>query len=61
LKSRVGGNKDLNTNEGPTDGWLLFNLDDDIGERKDISKQYPEKTEELLGFWKDYNRSIGRK
>jgi arylsulfatase A len=61
LKSRVGANKDLTTNEVPTDGWLLFNLDDDIGERKDLSRQYPEKTEELLDFWKDYNRGIGRK
>jgi arylsulfatase A-like enzyme len=60
LKRRVGGNKDLTTGEGPSDGWILFNLDDDIGERKDLSKQYPEKTEELLSFWKDYNRSIGR-
>ena len=60
LKQRVGGNKDLNTNEEPTDGWLLFNLEDDIGEQNDLSKQVPEKTEELLKFWAEYNRSIGR-
>ena len=60
LKQRAGGNTDLTTNEGPTDGWLLFNLDDDIGEQNDLSKQYPEKTQELLKFWTDYNRSIRR-
>lgn len=60
LKQRVGANGDMATNEGPTDGWLLFNLEDDISEQNDLSKQYPEKAEELFGFWEDYNRSIGR-
>ena len=60
LKRRVGANMNLKTNEGSTDGWQLFNLEEDIGEQNDLSEQYPEKTLELLNFWNNYNLSLGR-
>ena len=60
LKQRVGANTSLTTNEAATDGWRLFNLEDDIGEQNDLSKQYPEKTVELLSFWNDYILSLNR-
>lgn len=44
--------------EGPRP-WGLFNLEDDPGERQDLSDQYPEIKQELMGHWTEYARQIG--
>ncbi len=37
----------------------LFNMDDDPTESHDLSKQYPDKYNELLNAWKDYVKDDG--
>ena len=37
----------------------MFDLSEDPGERIDLSMQYPEKFEELLGHWKTYCSETG--
>ena len=39
----------------------LYNLKDDIGESKDLSKQFPEKTRELLDKLKELQKETGSK
>ena len=39
--------------------WELFNLEDDPGERHDLSDQQPEIKSELLGHWTEYANGIG--
>ena len=43
---------------GPAE-WELFNLAEDPGERDDLSDQYPDKMEELLGLWETYVEENG--
>jgi arylsulfatase len=39
-----------------SDEWQLFNIADDLGESKDVSADYPEKTAELKRHWEEYAR-----
>jgi arylsulfatase len=39
--------------------WKLYNLAKDPGEQDDLSDQYPEKTKELIGHWKEYVKNNG--
>jgi arylsulfatase len=36
------------------DGWQLFNLQDDIGESRDVSTEHPEVVAELKAHWDEY-------
>jgi len=40
---------------------MLFNLDEDIGEQKDLAKERPDLVEELLAIYKEWERDIERK
>lgn len=42
-----------------TDTWQLYNLATDPRELEDLSAQEPEKLQELLALWKEYERSNG--
>ncbi len=44
--------------EGPR-AWGLFNLEDDPGERQDLSDQHSDVKRELMGHWAEYARRIG--
>jgi arylsulfatase A len=48
----VGGNKGE---------MMLFNLDDDIGEQKDLANERPDLVEELLTAYKDWEKDIAGK
>jgi arylsulfatase A-like enzyme len=48
----VGGNKGE---------MMLFNLDDDIGEQKDLANDRPDLVEELLTAYKDWEKDIAGK
>ncbi|MEW6586372.1 MAG: sulfatase/phosphatase domain-containing protein, partial [Nitrospirota bacterium] len=37
-----------------TDEWELYNLTDDLGEKHDLSAQYPDKKRQLLSLWDEY-------
>ena len=39
----------------------LYNLKDDIGEKKDLSKGSPEKTTELLAMLEQWKKDVGAK
>lgn len=39
--------------------WDLFNLEDDPGERRDVSDQFPEIKQRLMKHWEDYATGIG--
>ena len=43
---------------GPLD-WDLFNLEDDPGERRDVSDLHPDIKAELVAYWADYADRIG--
>jgi arylsulfatase len=43
---------------GPDD-WQLFNLDDDLSERNDVSHENKEKLDELIVLWEDYAEEVG--
>jgi arylsulfatase len=40
-----------------TGNWQLFNLVDDVGERKDLARERPDKLKALLALWDDYARA----
>ena len=42
-----------------TEDWQLFNLADDPGEQRDLSKKYPEKRLELVALWDEYVKRNG--
>lgn len=44
---------------GGTGEWELFNIKNDPGETKDLSKQEPEKTKALLALWDQYATENG--
>ena len=48
----VGGNKSE---------MMLFNLNDDIGEQKNLAKQRPDLVEELLADYKDWKKDVAGK
>jgi len=37
--------------------WMLFNLQDDPGETRDLSAEYPQKLSKLKGLWKEYKNN----
>lgn len=39
--------------------WKLYNLNNDPGEKSDLSKQYPERTEELKAMWTKWGTDYG--
>jgi arylsulfatase len=39
--------------------WELFNLEEDPAESNDLSKQYPEKRDELISAWEEYSKNVG--
>jgi len=39
--------------------WYMYNLKTDPGETKDISKEYPEKFQTMMGLYDDYAKSVG--
>ena len=39
--------------------WDLFNLEDDPGERQDVSDLHPDIKSELVAHWADYADRIG--
>ena len=39
--------------------WDLFNLEDDPGERQDVSDLHPDIKSELVVHWADYADRIG--
>ena len=45
--------------EDPPLEWDLFNLEDDPGERRDISELHPDIKSELMAQWADYAGGIG--
>ena len=45
----VGGNRD---------GVMLFNLDDDIGERKNLALQRPDLVAELTAAYEEWARNV---
>jgi hypothetical protein len=40
---------------------MLFNLDDDIGEQKDLAKERPDFVEELLFIYKEWEKDVAGK
>ena len=40
---------------------MLFNLEDDISEQKDLAKQRPEIVEKLLSAYKDWEKEIDQR
>ncbi len=38
--------------------WSLFNLEDDPGERRDLSERNPEMKSELMAVWAEYGRRL---
>ena len=48
-------------NEQPfdEDKFELFDLDADPGETKDLSEEYPDKMEEMLGLWRSQRIELG--
>lgn len=44
---------------GDGNKWCLYNLKDDIAERKDLSDSCPDKLKELVDCWQDYASSVG--
>ncbi|KAK6908688.1 hypothetical protein I204_02022 [Kwoniella mangroviensis CBS 8886] len=41
------------------DQWLLFDLDQDPGETKDLAEAHPEKLQQLVAFWHEYEAETG--
>ena len=41
------------------DRWQLYNLVNDAGETEDLSGQFPEKLNELIGYWEQYKTQNG--
>jgi arylsulfatase len=39
--------------------WKLFNLAEDPSELNDVSDQYPEKLQEMIRLWDDYEERNG--
>jgi arylsulfatase len=37
-----------------TGDWQLYNLDEDLGESRDLSSAHPEKVTELMAHWEEY-------
>lgn len=69
---RVKGHRRQATQAILKDGWKLvhfiklnetelFNLDEDIGERNDLSKNHPEKTREMLATLNEWAEDTQRK
>jgi arylsulfatase A-like enzyme len=52
---REGDWKIVNTN---AEGWLLFNLEEDLTETKDLSKSNPDKLEELIQNYTSWEASL---
>jgi arylsulfatase len=42
-----------------TGDWQLYNLSKDPGEQNDLSDKYPDKKEELIAFWDEYEKTNG--
>ena len=42
-----------------TGEWELFNLEQDPGELNDLSKQYPDRLEEMVARWEQYKKDNG--
>ena len=49
----------VNARDDPPLEWDLFNLEDDPGERQDVSDQHPDIKSELVAHWADYADRIG--
>ena len=45
---------------GPNSQWMLFNLDDDIGETSDVSGQHPEIVEQLVADGREWSSTHTR-
>ena len=52
---RWGPWKLVSVNKGE---MMLFNLDDDIGEQKDLARERPGLVEELLAFYKEWEKDV---
>lgn len=39
-------------------GWRLYNLEEDIGEMKDLTQQYPEKVEQMKAIYLDWEKGL---
>jgi len=52
---RRGPWKLVSVNKGE---MMLFNLDDDIGEQKDLARERPGLVEELLAFYKEWEKDV---
>jgi arylsulfatase A-like enzyme len=58
---RYDANADtLTGKKQPAIGPFLYNLADDIGETKDLSKKMPGKLRELQSKWDDWNKTLAR-
>jgi len=42
-----------------TQDWQLFNLAADLGEQYDLSEEFPDKRQELIGLWDEYVKTNG--
>lgn len=60
LKQWVGPSRDPHFSEPPTDGFVLYNLEDDPGETNNLAEQYPERVKHLRRLWEDYHQGIGK-
>jgi len=49
LRKSAGGNGE----------WQLFNVKDDVGETKDLSKQEPARRKAMLALWEKYSKTNG--
>jgi arylsulfatase len=45
--------------EGEDARWMLFNIAEDFGERSDLAESLPEKFEEMLAAWRQYEERNG--
>ncbi|RSH93041.1 hypothetical protein EHS25_007394 [Saitozyma podzolica] len=58
LKQSHGGKAVMNDRDDEG-GWELFNIAADPGETVDLSKEKPEKLQELLDHWSEYVTDYG--
>jgi arylsulfatase A-like enzyme len=49
----------LRKSAGGNGQWQLFNVKDDVGETKDLSKQEPARRKAMLALWEKYSKTNG--
>jgi len=58
VKSAADENARGGAGEANIEGAKLYNLKEDIGEKKDLAAENPDKVKELAGLWNEWNKGL---